>query len=467
MDDIITQSKTPKPPFRKHFKFFAVIILLCISFFGGISYNKYSSAKSSSKGTIETLLAKGNGKEQPKDVDFGLFWESWNLLNDKYVDTSKLDKQKMIYGAISGMVKSIGDPFSSFMDPAASQQFSNDLGGTFEGIGVEIGVKSDILTVISPLDGSPAQIAGLRAGDKILKIGDKLATEMTIDEAVNSIRGPKGTEISLTILHDKSTSPIEVKITRDQINVKSVKLEWKDNNIAVIKISKFGDDTVSGMNQAANQAVSQKAKGVILDLRNNPGGYLEAAVEVSSQFVPKDKLIVSEEERGGGKKEYTGRGGNILGNIPVVVLVNGGSASASEITAGALRDDLQTPLIGKKTFGKGSVQELEKLTGGSNLRVTIARWLTPNGDYIMEKGIDPTIDIDLTDADYNNNKDLMMITFPKGTHTAVLSFQETPLRLFSDIVSVVSFIALVGYLSFPHNRWRRNLVSERFKSNAF
>jgi carboxyl-terminal processing protease len=406
METEITNSKPPKN--RQHFKTFVVILLISASFFGGIFYDKHLSSRSASSSTIESLLTKGANKDQPKNVDFSLFWEAWNLLNDKYVDTTKLNQQKMIYGAISGMVKSIGDPFSSFMDPEEAQKFSQQLQGTFEGIGVEIGMKNDILTVISPLSGSPAEKAGLKAGDKILKVGDKLTTDMTIDEAVNSIRGPKGTDISLTILHEKSDTPIEVKITRDQINVKSVNLEWKDNGIAVIKISEFGDDTVSGMNQVASQVVSQKAKGVILDLRNNPGGYLEAAVDVSSKFIPAGKVVVSEEERGGGKKEYDARGGDILSSIPVVVLVNSGSASASEITAGALRDDLGAQLIGKKTFGKGSVQELEKLSGGSNLRVTIARWLTPNGDYIMEKGIDPTIDVDLTDADYNSNRDPQM-----------------------------------------------------------
>jgi carboxyl-terminal processing protease len=391
--------------FRRHFKVFVVIILLCVSFFAGTLYAKFTGTTKTAKPTaIEDILVKSHDKSQPEGVDFSLFWEAWNLLNEKYVDTSKLDQQKMIYGAISGMVKALGDPFSSFMNPEESQQFSNDLEGTFEGIGVEIGMKNDILTVISPLEGSPASSAGLRAGDKILKIGDKLTSDIGIDEAVSMIRGPKGSEISLTVLHEKSDSPVEIKIVRDQINVKSVKLEFK-NDIAIVKITKFGDDTTSLMNQVANQIVSQKAKGVILDMRNNPGGYLESAIDISSKFVPKEKVVVSEEERGGTKKDYYARGGDILGNLPVAVLVNGGSASASEITAGALRDDLGAPLIGKKTFGKGSVQELEKLAGGSNLRVTIARWLTPNGDYIMEKGIEPTIDVDLTDADYNNNRD--------------------------------------------------------------
>ncbi|MDD3486816.1 MAG: S41 family peptidase [Candidatus Moranbacteria bacterium] len=405
-----TPHMPPKPKKnRNYFKFFGLVVVVSISFFAGTLYNKHVSADSASgTASIEDILAKTHDKSQPENVDFTLFWEAWNLLNEKYVDTSKLDQQKMIYGAISGMVKSLGDPFSSFMDPEESQQFSQDLEGTFDGIGVEIGMKNDVLTVISPLEGSPAEKAGLQAGDKILKIGDKLTTDLSIDDAVSLIRGPKGTEIALMVLHEKSNDPVEVKIVRDQINVKSVTLEWKDGKIAVVKISKFGDDTISGMNQAASQAVSQGAKGVILDLRNNPGGYLEAAVEVSSKFIPEGEVVVSEEERGGEKQEYKARGGDILGNIPVVVLVNGGSASASEITAGALRDDLGAQLIGTKTFGKGSVQELEKMTGGSNLRVTIARWMTPNGDYIMEKGIDPTIEVDLTADDYNNNKDPQM-----------------------------------------------------------
>lgn len=395
-------------PFKKHFKIFIIVVLLCVSFFAGVFWDKYAASKTATTGSIENLLIKGHGKNQPTSVDFGLFWEAWNLLNEKYVDTSKLDQEKMIYGAISGMVKAVGDPFSSFMDPEESRQFSQDLEGTFDGIGVEIGMKNEILTVISPIDGSPAAKAGLRAGDKILKIGDALTTDMSIDEAVSKIRGPRGTEISLTVLRNGDDDPKELKITRETINVKSVTLELKDGDIALIKITKFGDDTTTEMNRAANLAVSQKARGVLLDLRNNPGGYLESAIDVSSKFVPRGKIVVSEEQRNGQKKDYAARGGDILGNLPVVVLVNAGSASASEITAGALRDNLKTALVGKKTFGKGSVQELEKLSGGSSLRITIARWLTPNGEYIMEKGIDPTVDINLTDDDYNNDRDPQM-----------------------------------------------------------
>ncbi len=395
--------------FRKHFKVFIVAILICVSFYGGFSYSQYKSTRnSSSTRTLEEIFSKGASGEQPQNVDFSLFWEAWNLVNEKYVDTSKLDKTKMIYGAISGMIKALGDPFSSFMDPEESQQFSDDMQGTFEGIGIEIGMKNNILTVISPLEGTPADNAGLRAGDKIIKIGDTMTSDMSVDEAVTKIRGPKDTEVTLTILRESDNNPKEIKIMRGTINVKSVKLELRNDGIAVVKISKFGDDTTSEMNKVASQILSAGSKGIILDLRNNPGGYLESAIDISSKFVPEGMTVVSEENREGQKDDYKARGGDILDGIPVVVLVNSGSASASEITAGALRDDLGSPLIGKKTFGKGSVQQLEKLSGGSTLRVTVARWLTPGGEYIMEKGIEPNIDIDLSEEDYNNDRDPQM-----------------------------------------------------------
>lgn len=394
--------------FRKHFRVFLIVVLMCASFYGGVFYSQYKSAKNNKTDIIQNLVLESHNKSQPKEVNSDLFWEAWNLITEKYVDPSKVDKNKMLYGAISGMVKSLGDPFSSFMNPEESQQFSNDMQGTFEGIGTEIGLKNDILTIIAPIDGTPADQAGLKAGDMILKIDDAVTTDMSVDEAVAKIRGPKGTQVKLTVLRDKNGSPKEITITRDTINVKSVKVEFKENNIAVIKISKFGDDTSFEFNKAANEILSRKASGIILDLRNNPGGYLETAVEAASKFIPKDVLVVAEEDRGGKRNEYKAEGGDILKGIPVAILVNGGSASASEILAGALRDDLGAKLIGNKTFGKGSVQQLEKMTGGSNLRITIARWLTPKGDYIMEKGIEPDVKIDISDDDYNNSRDPQM-----------------------------------------------------------
>lgn len=400
-----TNIRPSKSSFRKHFRIFLVIVLVCASFYGGVFYSQYKAARTNKTDIIQNLLVESHSKDQPKDVNFDLFWEAWNLVSEKYVDPSKIDKNKMIYGAISGMVKSLRDPFSGFMNPEESQQFSEDMQGTFEGIGAEIGIKNDILTVIAPIEGTPADQAGLKAGDMIIKIDDAVTTDMTVDEAVAKIRGPKGTEIKLTILREKNGNPKEITIVRDTINVKSVRVEFKDDGIAVLKISKFGDDTASEFNRSVIEILSHKAPGIILDLRNNPGGYLETAVETASKFIPEDTLVVSEEDRGGNRNEYRARGGDILKGIPVVVLVNSGSASASEILAGALRDDLGAKLVGNKTFGKGSVQQLEKMTGGLSLRITIARWLTPKGEYIMEKGIDPNINVDLSDDDYNNNRD--------------------------------------------------------------
>ncbi|OGI26839.1 MAG: hypothetical protein A2359_03930 [Candidatus Moranbacteria bacterium RIFOXYB1_FULL_43_19] len=412
MNDIkLPEEKNIEPArssFRKHFRFFLVIALLCVSFYGGVFYSQHKSAKTNKTDIIQNLLLESHDKNQPGDVDSDLFWEAWNLVTEKYVDPSKVDKNKMLYGAISGMVKSLGDPFSSFMSPEESDQFSADMQGTFEGIGTEISMKNDILTVIAPIGGTPADQAGLKAGDMILKIDDTVTTDMSVDEAVSKIRGPKGTEVRLTILREKNGSPKEIAIVRDTINVKSVKIEFKENNIAVIKISKFGDDTSFEFNKAANEIVNRKASGIIVDLRNNPGGYLETSVEIASKFVPKDALVVAEENRGGSRTEYKAEGGDILKGIPLVILVNGGSASASEILSGALRDDLGAKLVGAKTFGKGSVQQLEKMSGGSSLRITIARWLTPKGDYIMEKGIEPDINVDISEEDYNSGRDPQM-----------------------------------------------------------
>lgn len=394
--------------FRRHFKIFVVVVLVCTSFFAGVFYAEYKSSRTNKTAVLENILVKSHEKKQPQGMDFSLFWEAWNLINEKYVDKSKLDQTKMIYGSISGMIKAVGDPFSGFMNPEETEAFSQDMEGTFDGIGVEIGMKNEILTVIAPLEGTPAAKAGLKAGDKILKIGDELTTDMSVDQAVTKIRGPKGTEVTLTVLQNGDNEPKEIKITRDTISVKSVKLETKDGEIAIVKILKFGDDTTAEFNRVASRIITQKSKGIVLDLRNNPGGYLESAIDISSKFIPQGEVIVLEETSDGSKKNYDARGGSILSGLPVIVLVNGGSASASEITAGALRDDLGAILVGKKTFGKGSVQQLEKLSGGSSLRITIARWLTPNGDYIMEKGIDPTVDIDLTDNDYNNDRDPQM-----------------------------------------------------------
>ena len=340
-----------------------------------------------------------------ENVDFSLFWKAWDLLKEKYVDKNSLDAQKLVYGAISGMMKATGDPYTIFFDPTETKSFNQDLEGSFDGIGAELGIKDNILTVIAPLDSSPAQKAGLMAGDKILKIGDKSTMDINIDAAVDLIRGKKGTTVDLTVFHKGDEMSHKVTVTRDTIVLKSVKLEMKSDGVAYIKVSKFGDDTDSEFDAVVSQIVAIKAKGIILDLRNNPGGFLDRAVNMASRMIPSGKVVVMEEDSSGKRDSLYTRGGDKLSAISTVVLIDEGSASASEILAGALRDDQGIKLIGKKSFGKGSVQELINLPNNTSAKITVAKWLTPNGDYIMEKGITPDIDVDLTLDDFKNNRD--------------------------------------------------------------
>lgn len=389
--------------FYRYLLIFFFIFLLILSFWLGYSRGKNSPIADQSFPLAQTQIINKNSPQ--KTADFSLFWKVWDLLKEKYVNKDSLDAQIMVYGAIKGMVQATGDPYSTFFNPAETKAFSQDLEGSFEGIGAELGIKDDILTVIAPLSGSPAEKAGLRAGDKILKVNDKTTADMTIDAAVDMIRGKKGSEVKLIILRNSEDNVREVSIIRGTISIKSVEVEFKSDNIAYLKITKFGDDTSREFDAATNQIISKNIKGIILDLRNNPGGFLDKSVDVASRTIPKGKLVVTEEDNTGKKDNLYTSGGDKLSSLPMVVLINEGSASAAEILAGALRDDRGIQLIGKKSFGKGSVQELIDLPGKSSVKITVAKWMTPNGDYIMEKGITPNIEVDLTQDDFDNNRD--------------------------------------------------------------
>ena len=334
--------------------------------------------------TEKPLLIKPAPSEK---ADMSLFWETWDLVKEKYVN--QINDQDLVYGAIKGMVNALGDPYSAFMTPEENKQFEEDMQGSFEGIGAEIGIRDGVLTIIAPLEGMPAEKAGIKAGDKVIKVNDKSTAEMTLNEAVRLIRGPRGTTVSLTILRNGEAQ--EIKIVRNQIDIKSVKLEQKENNIIYIDINGFLQDTSQEFTIAAAQVLLLNPKGIILDLRNNPGGYLDQAIEVTGWFVDKGEVVVIEEFGDNKQTEHKAFGNASLKKYPLVVLVNQGSASGSEILAGALRDLRSTKLIGEKTFGKGSVQELENLENKSSLRITIAKWLTPNGYSIHEKGLEPDI----------------------------------------------------------------------------
>lgn len=340
--------------------------------------------------------------EDKRDVDFSLFWKIWDTLDSSYYDKTKISPQKMVYGAISGMVASLGDPYTAFLPPEENKVVEEDLSGSFQGVGIQIGYKGKNLAVIAPLPDSPAEKAGIKAGDFIVGIADiekkvEIGTAgISLNDAVKIIRGKAGTKVTLVLLRDGSEETFKKEITREALDVPSVITSYVENNtIAHIKLLKFGADTDVEWQKAVTDVVSHnpKVSGLILDLRNNPGGYLQGAVDIASEFIKDDTTVVIE-DRGSEKTNYkTDRTGK-FGNLKVVVLVNGGSASASEILAGALSEIKGYKLVGDKTFGKGTIQEPLQLEKGSSLHITIAKWLTPKGNWVHEKGIEPDVKVE-------------------------------------------------------------------------
>ena len=343
---------------------------------------------------------------QPGTIDFSLFWDAYNKLQQNFITPSKITDQKVVYGAIEGMTNSLGDPYTDFFDPNQAKMFEQNLSGSFDGIGVEIGIKQGLLTVIAPLKGTPGEKAGLKSGDTIVKINGQDATNMASDEAVSLIRGPKGTSVTLTVLRDGWNNTKDIKITRDTIKVPSIEWSLKDGDIAYVQIYQFDDTLSSDFETIALKILQSPAKKIVLDLRNNPGGYLNVAQDLAGWFLQKGQTVTIE-DFGKGKPQqiYKADGNSDLANYPMVILLNQGSASASEILAGALRDDRNIKLIGTKSFGKGCVQEVVNLRGGSFLKVTIANWLTPKGNSISDVGLTPDIKVDITDQDIQQKKD--------------------------------------------------------------
>lgn len=330
-------------------------------------------------------------EEQPKNItlDFKLFWDVWNELHKNFI--GHVNDQDLFYGAISGMVSALKDPYTIFLNPVETKKFEQDLEGELEGIGAEIGIKNNQLVIIAPLNNSPAKKAGLKAGDVILKIDDEDTANLSLGEAIMKIRGPAGTKVTLTISRYGKMEKVTIK--RAKIKIESVKLEFKNNNeIAYIKITRFDKNTVDLLDKTVNKILVKNPKGIILDLRDNPGGYLESAIDVASTFIKKGVIVIEESKEGKQKIYQTSRSAT-LADRPLVVLVNGGSASASEIVAGAIVDNERGTLIGEQTFGKGSVQSVNDFSDGSSLHITIAKWLTPKGKSISEEGLKPMIEI--------------------------------------------------------------------------
>ena len=383
----------------KKITIFFLVILISAAFGAGFYFGKSPIPVAPPEGIINTDMGK------PEGTDFSLFWEAWKKLEEKFVDPEKIDYQKMIYGAISGMVSSLEDPYTVFMPPRETKIFKEDVSGEFQGVGMEIGIRNNQLTVIAPLKGTPADRAGLRAGDKIMKVDDTDTQGISVDEAVKLIRGPKGTEVVLTIRREGWSEPREFKIIRAVIEIPSVEWETLSENIAYIKLYHFSETARLAFHRTGIEILNSPCQKIILDLRNNPGGYLEVAQDIGGWFLQKGEIITIEDFRGEKEdKEYKAKGNGKFLSYPLVVLIDQGSASGSEILAGALRDNRGIKLIGQTTFGKGSVQELEELSQGS-LKITVARWLTPNGNLITEKGLTPDIEIEMTEEDLNEGRD--------------------------------------------------------------
>jgi len=335
-------------------------------------------------------------------VDFSSLNTIYGLMQRNF--DGKIDSQKALDGAKAGLVAAGGDPYTVYMDAKSAKDLSDNLNGKLSGIGAEIGIKNNILTIISPIDDTPAAAAGLKSGDLIAKINNEDTSGMSVDTAVSKIRGTAGTKVTLKIVRS-GQDPMDVTITRAEITVKSVKWSMKNGNVAYIDISRFGSDTASLVDQAAAELKSQGATKVILDLRNDGGGYLDAGVSVASQFLDSGKTVVSERTDGKTTNTLTAAAGGKLIGLPTIVLINGGSASASEIVAGALHDNKVAKLEGEKSFGKGSVQEIKDLPGGAQLKVTVAHWYTPGGININKEGIKPDVEVKLTTENYNASQD--------------------------------------------------------------
>lgn len=349
-------------------------------------------------------------QEAPRDattIDFQLFWEVWQILKDRYV-AQPVNEQDLFYSAIAGMVAGLRDPHSLFLNPEQSKEFLEEINGSFEGIGAEIGFKNEQLTVIAPLPGSPAEQAGLLAGDRILFIDGRDTKFITINEAVSYIRGEKGTKVILTIQRAESAQLMEVAIERNTIRIESVKWELVpvgDRQIAHITLSHFNSDTPAAFRDIINQILLKSPDGLILDMRNNAGGFLDVAIDVASKFMETGETIVLEQSGDKTEKAYPAVGVSPLKDITTVVLINGGSASAAEIVAGALQDTQKAVLIGATTFGKGTVQDLQSFSDGSSLKLTIARWLTPHKNMIDAVGIEPDFVVERTIDDISNDLD--------------------------------------------------------------
>lgn len=375
------------------------LVLAAGAFFSGLQIGTSASNEVSQEASLFSLF--NSSPSEPEDVDMTEFWRVWDILDDKFVistTSQQMTDVDKVRGAIAGLVASYDDPYTVYMPPEDANHFEEDISGNFGGVGMEVGLRDGLITIIAPLPDTPAERAGIVSGDIIVKIDDKNTDEMGVDEAVRLIRGEVGTEVALTIYREGETEFLEIKITRDNITIPTIETKT-EGDVFIISLFNFNALSESKMQEALREYVKSGKRQLVLDLRGNPGGYLQSAVAIASYFLPTGKIIVQEGYGGdtqGDVFRSTGRTLEEFAPEEMVILINGGSASASEILAGALSEHGVATLIGDTTFGKGSVQELIDLPEGSSVKVTIARWYTPEGKSISDGGLDPDIFVERT-----------------------------------------------------------------------
>jgi carboxyl-terminal processing protease len=391
------------------------LVSMSLAVLGGVFFIGMEVGVSNAPAILKVTQLTNKETGAPGTVDFGPFWQAWSVLNEKYVAThvhKPVTDQDKVWGAIQGLAASLGDPYTTFFPPDENKSFNEQIAGkvNFGGVGMEIGIRDGVITVISPLKDSPSEKAGFRIGDKIVKIEATSTQNMKVEEAVNLIRGPKGTPVRITIFREGLKEPKVISVVRDTITVPVMNTELRSDGVFVIRLYSFSENSPELFNNAIKEFVNSKSDKLLLDLRGNPGGYLEAAVDMASWFLPAGKIVVQEEFHKGDSdtKKYTSTGKGVANsNLHFAILINGGSASASEILSGALSEHGVAKLIGEKSFGKGSVQELVQITDNpkTSLKVTIARWLTPKGHSISEEGLKPDIEVKMTADDAAAGKD--------------------------------------------------------------
>ncbi|TAL19858.1 S41 family peptidase [Patescibacteria group bacterium] len=402
-----------RPPSR--WRLVGALLIILLGFGAGVLYGRASAPVpgtgrlangNATSTTASTLIAEGAPPNLSKEVDFPLFWDIWKRIKERYVRQPVTDAD-LFHGALEGMVASLDDPYSVYFSPKLADEFNKELEGTFEGIGAEIGIKNNRLVIVAPLPDTPASRAGLRAGDAIISIDEVSSAGMSVEQAVSKIRGKAGTKVSLNIIRNGKKDPFKVEVTREKIVVKSVRFETRTtkggSKIGWIQLRQFNDDTIPLLDQAARELLRDNPKGIVIDLRNNPGGYLESALNAVGFW--RQGTAVIEKKYNGEEESKDASGKTQFKDLPTVVLVNQGSASGAEILAGALQDYGLAKIVGKKTFGKGSVQDYQELKDGGALKLTVAEWLTPKKRSINKEGIAPDIELDLTDEDANADRD--------------------------------------------------------------